>query len=517
MIPASILLSLLISAVQPSSSVPPPQRCGVRQIQHQPLIRNGRPTVPGEWPWHAGIFHRSGRFWNYACGGTLISDEFVLTAAHCLYDQETLAELTKRRLRVRLGLHNLDKFNSDTVREYAVEELHFGAAFERSCMKNDIVLVELKERVRFTEYIFPACVGGPVLSAGDVGVAIGWGVTESDVVSPVLRKAELPVIDSDDCRDSDPEFFGAMLHKGMFCAGHRNGTSVCNGDSGGGLFFRRDNVWFVGGLVSFSKVRSDGSNLCVAEGYAGFTDVAWYANWIHNVTGITSDTVVKERQVTLPSKPARISERKCQKYQMNRQNTHKWATTKLRQRDHHCLATLVTEKYLLTTDMCVYLEDMEQDPASATISFTWDPLFIDRSNLTAFDRKGANSVKWIDISGYNYTHILKDHVTCLWTDPEPITPDVIADVYSPDVAERYWSTGGQNIQLWDTGAGIVVVNDTTTCESRLMGAELRVKRVGEDFYRLVGPMIACEPSRYLRLTAYLDQLEGSLWAEEDDG
>lgn len=50
-----------------------------------------------------------------------------------------------------------------------------------------------------------------------------------------------------------------------------------------------------------------------------------------------------------------------------------------------------------------------------------------------------------------------------------------------------------------------------------MGAELRVKRVGEDFYRLVGPMIACEPSRYLRLTAYLDQLEGSLWAEEDDG
>lgn len=62
-----------------------------------------------------------------------------------------------------------------------------------------------------------------------------------------------------------------------------------------------------------------------------------------------------------------------------------------------------------------------------------------------------------------------------------------------------------------------MVNDTTTCESRLMGAELRVKRVGEDFYRLVGPMIACEPSRYLRLTAYLDQLEGSLWAEEDDG
>lgn len=201
----------------------------------------------------------------------------------------------------------------------------------------------------------------------------------------------------------------------------------------------------------------------------------------------------------------------CQEYQRNRKNTHKWATTKLQQRDHRCLATLVSEKYLLTTDMCVYLEDMEHDPASASIEFTWDPFFIDRSNLTAYDRSGSNSVKWIDISAYNYTHILKDHVTCLWTDPSPITPDAIADVYSPDVAERYWNSS--SAQLWDTGSGIVVVNDTTRCENRLMGAELRVKRRGEDFFRLVGPMVGCEPSRYLRLSEYLDQLEVSLWPE----
>lgn len=97
----------------------------------------------------------------------------MLSAAHCLYDQDTLAEVTKRRLRVRLGLHDLEKVNGETVREYAVEEVHYGETFERSLMKNDIVLIELRERVRFTEYVFPACVGGSLFRDGDVGVAVG--------------------------------------------------------------------------------------------------------------------------------------------------------------------------------------------------------------------------------------------------------------------------------------------------------------------------------------------------------
>ncbi|EDS28590.1 conserved hypothetical protein [Culex quinquefasciatus] len=315
-------LTLILTLPLLTSSLDQHQtQCGVRRNQHESMIVYGSDTRPGEWPWHAAILHRTGRFLDYACGGTLISEEFVVTAAHCLCDQDTGHQLTKRKVRVRLGVHNLDKTNADTrrkkssqnreqafmkigttnkvfkshgtlfspctVREFAVGSLHFSDDYSRETNRGDIGLVELTEPVRFSNFILPACVNGYGPVHAELGTVIGWGATEHQAISPVLRKATLPVVDSVDCLESDRGFFGSVIHRDMFCAGFSNGTVVCNGDSGGGLFVERNGVWLLAGIISFTKGRDDGSGACVSQGFAGFTNVAQYSGWIQNVTGVT--------------------------------------------------------------------------------------------------------------------------------------------------------------------------------------------------------------------------------------
>ncbi|XP_055588739.1 coagulation factor IX-like [Uranotaenia lowii] len=182
--------------------------------------------------------------------------------------------------------------------------------FSRDNLRNDIAVLELGEVVRFNDYILPACLNvDPVMSSWN-GTAIGWGMIENDELSPELRQAELPMIDPVNCLISDRDYFGHTIDHGMFCAGHQNGTTVCNGDSGGGLFVKREDRWYLSGIVSFIKKRPDHTNFCSTDSYAGFTDVSKYISWIKNETNIqvqaksklvTSNRGGSNRKIMVPS------------------------------------------------------------------------------------------------------------------------------------------------------------------------------------------------------------------------
>nr|XP_029716135.1 polyserase-2-like [Aedes albopictus] len=86
------------------------------------------------------------------------------------------------------------------------------------------------------------------------------------------------------CLNSDHEAFGPTLKREMFCAGYTNGTGVCNGDSGGGLFFEVDGVWYVGGIVSFTRARDENQKRCHTKGYGVFTKIHDYLSWIREHT-----------------------------------------------------------------------------------------------------------------------------------------------------------------------------------------------------------------------------------------
>lgn len=259
----------------------PQSACGVRQIEKQAYVTNGYASTPGDWPWHAALYHKSKRSLSYKCGGTLITDKVVITAAHCLFDSGS--PIIPARVIIQLGKYNL-QFNDANTAEYEVFDIVMHEKYSNFDYNDDIALLKLSTVVTPTRFIQPCCLWPAETENIDYvvnkkGYVVGWGLQEDDELADTLTEATMPIIDPLECLNSNRDFFGSVLSNYNYCAGYKNGTSVCNGDSGGGMFLKEGGVWFLRGLVSFSAVRED-RNVCNPLEYVIFTDVAKYLPWI---------------------------------------------------------------------------------------------------------------------------------------------------------------------------------------------------------------------------------------------
>ncbi|CAD7084448.1 unnamed protein product [Hermetia illucens] len=256
--------------------------CGKRILLGNPLITNAEPSRHGDWPWHAAIYHVDSGSWQYKCGGTLISSRIILTAAHCVTEDRN--QIVAERIVVRLGQYLL--IGGSTVKEFRVYKVIRHEDYSPSNFKNDIAIIKLGTEVAFNEYIQPACLWDKFatdLSAivNKEGYVVGWGFNEEDLLSDVLSQAILPIVSLMTCLESNRAYFGGVLTDKTFCAGSRNGTSVCNGDSGGGLFIRINGIFRLRGIVSQTVARIDKS-VCDPNHYVVFTDSAQYLDWIES-------------------------------------------------------------------------------------------------------------------------------------------------------------------------------------------------------------------------------------------
>jgi dynein heavy chain len=191
---------------------------------------------------------------------------------------------------VYLGGYNLKNRGEQNTQQIDVLHIFVHEEFDSSILKNDIAMLLLSSSVKITAEVRPVC----LWNAGDTslqniidknGVVVGWGRYEFGKISDKLRMVRMPVVPKDICLESDEKFYPIFTHKTSFCAGNRNGNSVCNGDSGGGLMFsekQRGNIviWKLRGIVSTSKPDDNDNTLCNAKNYIIFTDIAHYLDWI---------------------------------------------------------------------------------------------------------------------------------------------------------------------------------------------------------------------------------------------
>lgn len=136
-----------------------------RQIKATPTIRFGQNVPRGYYPWHSAIFKLDGQVTPvsvYLCGGTLISTATVLTAAHCLYEEQNL--LSANIIVVRLNVQNIN-FDGEA---YRVFEIIPHKHFNEDNLHHDIALLKLRTTVTFNDFKKPACITNKRFNIVDV-------------------------------------------------------------------------------------------------------------------------------------------------------------------------------------------------------------------------------------------------------------------------------------------------------------------------------------------------------------
>ncbi|XP_023939699.2 plasminogen [Bicyclus anynana] len=270
--------------------------CGKAHVDGTRVIENG-PAQPGAWPWHAGIHVLSKHppvGYKYICGGTLISNYFVLTAAHCVVAWFGGTAMAPEKLQVVLGQHNLN-VKEHHSQKMKVEKVIIHERYNYKRRFANIALLKLSSAASFTSFVQPACLWRSGVhsrgTASALGVVAGWGFDNDDTLPGSLQQVLLPIVSAETCRQSYPAYYSLALNRGSFCAGyHNNGTGVCNGDSGGGLVVNVPNEtesgsgevsgsWYVRGIVSNAPPLPDRLT-CDPDHYSVFTDVDKYTDWI---------------------------------------------------------------------------------------------------------------------------------------------------------------------------------------------------------------------------------------------
>ncbi|XP_063077374.1 mite allergen Der f 3-like [Engraulis encrasicolus] len=273
--------------------------CGQASLNTR--IVGGQEAAVGAWPWQVSLT-RNG---NHFCGGALINNEWVLTAAHCLNSNSALDGLS-----VRVSVRSLG--NADEGTTYQVDQIELHPSYNHTSYSHDIALVRLatsssssassssilRPISSFSNVLRPACLAaeGSTFNTGTSAWIAGWGSTQhgESLSSPqTLREVEIPLVDQSQCVAAY-RGYGISVTDNMLCAGllGTGGKDTCQGDSGGALVSKQGSVWLTMGVASFGVG-------CGEAQYPGvYTRVAPYESWIRSLTQSSLPGFIKVTQVT---------------------------------------------------------------------------------------------------------------------------------------------------------------------------------------------------------------------------
>jgi len=242
-------------------------------------IVGGEDANVGEWPWAAIVGTPSGNggisVW---CGGSLISNSVVLTAAHCF-------EGSSNPTIVRLGELDYTSSSDGAIhQDIEIAQVIMHPSYDSVKIKNDIAILKLKTSVDYTAgSIRPVCL--PTDYTGPMKIEdlrnepsiIGWGKLDDDLpLATTLQKATVPIVSNSNC-NSDYNPGGITIDENsQICAGLGQ-IDTCAGDSGGPMLSNELSPlkrYAVIGITSFGVK-------CADPDYPGvYTRVDNYLDWI---------------------------------------------------------------------------------------------------------------------------------------------------------------------------------------------------------------------------------------------
>jgi len=248
---------------------------GIRSINAK--ITGGASTVISDFPWQ--VYFISG---NFRCGGSIIGNRWIVTAAHCTKDNAG-ADIPASEMSVVVGVNNPQ--NPLEGKKYQVSQAIVNSGYNDQTLLDDIALLKLVDTINFADakpikLVTASDVSEGAIIPGVMSWVTGWGYihVNPNVLPTSLQKVQLPIISLTQAET----VWGTTIPATDLMAGFLNGNKdACNGDSGGPLVVPVLGEYKLAGIVSW------GSQNC--DTYGAYTRVSDFIDWIITNTGLPLD------------------------------------------------------------------------------------------------------------------------------------------------------------------------------------------------------------------------------------
>ena len=284
-------------------------------------VIGGEVAAEGAWPWQVALLVGGQPVGPDAqfCGGSMVMDTWVLTAAHCVHmpqEDGTFADLKPDEVAVLVGTNTLTPGSGDLI---PVEAVFRHPSYTGTQFDFDIALIKLSRapQVPFQTVEVPDAEYGDLLNKqGVTTIVTGWGLTEGAQPSPQLRQAQIQVLDRQMCNTAMLEAkaedaaggFGYAVQtlgvpetdayaiwdelmakapdsvsENMICSGtFEGGKTSCNGDSGGPLVVPVEGGGYIqAGIVSWGLSATTGRGCEETALFSAYTNISKFVPWLN--------------------------------------------------------------------------------------------------------------------------------------------------------------------------------------------------------------------------------------------
>ncbi|XP_022430188.1 enteropeptidase isoform X1 [Delphinapterus leucas] len=248
--------------------------CGKKLVAQEvsPKIVGGKNSREGAWPWIVAVYYND----QLLCGASLVSRDWLVSAAHCVYGRN----LEPSKWKAVLGLHMTSNLTSPQIETRLIDQIVINPHYNKRRKDSDIAMMHLESKVNYTDYIQPICLPeeNQVFPPGRICSIAGWGtLVYQGPPADILQEADVPLLSNEKCQQDMPEY---NITENMVCAGYEEGgVDSCQGDSGGPLTCQENNRWFLVGVTSFGYQCALPNRPGVCSRVPRFTE--WIQSFLH--------------------------------------------------------------------------------------------------------------------------------------------------------------------------------------------------------------------------------------------